>query len=164
MIKELYSTIIEKLLRLLKERFGDDLISIAVYGSVARGDYRNDSDIDLLIIARNLPFSITERIKIFDSIETLLEEDIMELYSKGYYISFSPIMKTPEEAKRFSPIYMDMTEDAIIIYDKDNFSSNILAKFKNKLNELGFERVWLGKKWYWRKRDYKFGEVFSFDE
>jgi predicted nucleotidyltransferase len=95
-IKEPYSTIIEKLLRLLKERFGDDLISIAVYGSIARGDYRNDSDIDLLIIARNLPFSITERIKIFDSIEALLEEDI-------------------------------------------------LAKFKNKLNELRFERVWLGK-------------------
>jgi predicted nucleotidyltransferase len=163
-IKEPYSTIIEKLLRLLKERFGDDLISVAVYGSVARGDYRNDSDIDLLIIARNLPFSITERIKIFDSIETLLEEDIMEQYSKGYYMSFSPIMKTPEEAKRFSPIYMDMTEDAIVIYDKDNFFSNILAKFKNKLNELGFERVWLGKKWYWRKRDYKFGKVFTFDE
>ena len=73
-------------------------------------------------------------------------------------------MKTPEEAKRFSPIYMDMTEDAIIIYDTDNFFSNILTKFKNKLNELGFERVWLGKKWYWRKRDYKFGEVFTFDE
>jgi len=80
-IKEPYSTLIEKLLRLLKEKFGDDLISVAVYGSVARGDYRNDSDIDLIIIARNLPFSITERIKIFDSIEALLEADIMELYS-----------------------------------------------------------------------------------
>jgi hypothetical protein len=30
-IKEPYSTIIEKLLRLLKEKFGDDLISVAVY-------------------------------------------------------------------------------------------------------------------------------------
>jgi predicted nucleotidyltransferase len=62
-MKEPYSTIIEKLLRLLKERFGDDLISIAVYGSVARGDYRNDSDIDLLIIARNLPFSLLKELK-----------------------------------------------------------------------------------------------------
>jgi predicted nucleotidyltransferase len=163
-IKEPYSTLIEKLLKLLKERFGDDLISIAIYGSIARGDNRNDSDIDLLIIAKNLPSSITERIKIFDSIENLLEEDINELYSKGYYVFFSPIMKTPEEAKRFSPIYMDMTEDAIIIYDKDNFFSNILDRVKSKLKELGFERVWLGKKWYWRKRDYKFGEVINFDE
>jgi hypothetical protein len=76
----------------------------------------------------------------------------MEQYSKGYYMSFSPIMKTPEEAKRFSPIYMDMTGDAIIIYDKDNFFSNILAKFKNRLNELRFERVWLGKKMVLEKK------------
>jgi len=58
---------------------------------------------------------------------------------------------------------MDMTEDAIIIYDKDNFFSNVLARVKSKLNELGFERVWLSKKWYWRKREYKFGEVINFD-
>jgi hypothetical protein len=26
--------------------------------------------------------------------------------------------------------------------------------------ELGAERVWVGRKWYWRlKKDYKFGEV-----
>jgi hypothetical protein len=49
----------------------------------------------------------------------------------------------------------------LLIY---RYVRNILAKFKNKLNELGFERVWLGKKWYWSKRDYKFGEVFTFDE
>jgi len=28
---------------------------------------------------------------------------------------------------------------------------------------LGFERVWISKKaWYWRKKDYKFGEVIDF--
>ena len=63
MIKEPYSTLIEKSLRLLKEKFGDDLISIAVYGSIARGDYRNDSDIDLLIIARNLLLALLRELK-----------------------------------------------------------------------------------------------------
>jgi len=58
---------------------------------------------------------------------------------------------------------MDMTDDAIILYDRDNFFGNVLEKTREKLLELGFERVWISKKaWYWRKKDYKFGEVIDF--
>jgi len=162
-MKEPYNSIIHKLLKLLKEKFGEDLISLAIYGSVARGDNKRDSDIDLFIVVKNLPPTTIERIRIFDSLELLLEEDIKEMFSKGYYVSFSPIMKTPEEAMRFSPLYMDMTEDAVLIYDKENFLQNLLQRIRKKLNELGYERIWLGKKWYWRKKDFKFGEVVEFD-
>jgi len=162
-MKEPYNSIIHKLLKLLKEKFGEDLISLAIYGSVARGDNKRDSDIDLFIVVKNLPPTTIERIRIFDSLELLLEEDIKEMFSKGYYVSFSPIMKTPEEAMRFSPLYMDMTEDAVLIYDKEDFLQNLLQRIRKKLNELGYERIWLGKKWYWRKKDFKFGEVVEFD-
>ena len=162
-MKEPYNSIIHKLLKLLKEKFGEDLISLAIYGSVARGDNKRDSDIDLFIVVKNLPPTTIERIRIFDSLELLLEEDIKEMFSKGYYVSFSPIMKTPEEAMRFSPLYMDITEDAVLIYDKENFLQNLLQRIRKKLNELGYERIWLGKKWYWRKKDFKFGEVVEFD-
>ena len=38
-------------------------------------------------------------------------------------------------------------------------------KTKKRLKELGFERVWLSKKsWYWRKRNYKFGEIIDFGD
>ncbi|WCM38555.1 nucleotidyltransferase domain-containing protein [Sulfolobus islandicus] len=37
----------EKLIKLLLEEFGDRLISVVVYGSVARGDNRKDSDVDV---------------------------------------------------------------------------------------------------------------------
>ncbi len=114
-------------------------------------------------MVKNLPPTTIERIRIFNSLELLLEEDIKEMFSKGYYVSFSPIMKTPEEAMRFSPLYMDMTEDAVLIYDKENFLQNLLQRIRKKLNELGYERIWLGKKWYWRKKDFKFGEVVEFD-
>jgi predicted nucleotidyltransferase len=144
--------------------FKDKLYSVVIYGSVARGDNRNDSDIDLLIIVEGLPKSRIERFKIFEQIELNLMEDIEKLYGEGYYISFSPILKTPEEASHFSPLYMDMVEDAIILYDKENFFSEVLKGVKKKLEELGFERVWLGKKWYWRKKDYKFGEIIDFGD
>src|SRR5579862_8219136 len=41
--------------RLLGALFGDTLVSVVLFGSVARGDATPNSDIDLLIIASGLP-------------------------------------------------------------------------------------------------------------
>ncbi|ACP34887.1 DNA polymerase beta domain protein region [Sulfolobus islandicus L.S.2.15] len=164
-MQEPYKSLLEKLTKLLQEEFQDKLISVVLYGSVARGDNRKDSDIDLLLVIKDLPKTITERIILFDKVERKLDDDIMRLMDEGYYVTFSPILKTPEEAMRFSPIYMDMTEDAIILYDRNGFFRKVLEKTKKRLKELGFERVWLSKKsWYWRKRDYKFGEIIDFGD
>ena len=164
-MQEPYKSLLEKLTKLLQEEFQDKLISVVLYGSIARGDNRKDSDIDLLLVIKDLPKTITERVILFDKVEIKLDNDIMRLMDEGYYVTFSPILKTPKEAMRFSPIYMDMTEDAIILYDRNGFFRKVLEKTKKRLKELGFERVWLSKKsWYWRKRDYKFGEIIDFGD
>lgn len=144
----------------MKEEFKDDLISVVLYGSVARGDNRNDSDVDLLIIIKNLPKdSMLKRIRLFETkVEDKLNLD--EFWKNGYYISLSPILKTPEEAEKISPLYLDMVYDAIILYDKNQFFTKILQKLKERLKELGAERVRIGKKWYWvLKKDSKFGDT-----
>lgn len=164
-MQEPYKSLLEKLTKLLQEEFQDRLVSVVLYGSIARGDNRKDSDIDLLLVIKDLPKTITERVILFDKVERKLDDDIMRLMDEGYYVTFSPILKTPEEAVRFSPIYMDMTEDAIILYDRDGFFRKVLEKTRKRLKELGFERVWLSEKsWYWRKRDYKLGEVIDFGD
>jgi len=164
-MQEPYKSLLEKLTKLLQEEFQDKLISVVLYGSVARGDNRKDSDIDLLLVIKDLPKTITERVILFDKVERKLDDYIMRLMDDGYYITLSPVLKTPEEAMRFSPIYMDMTEDAIILYEENGFFRKVLEKTKKRLKELGFERVWLSKKvWYWRKRNYKFGEIIDFGD
>ena len=50
---------------------------------------------------------------------------------------------------RISPLYLDMVEDAIIVYDKDDFFRKILQNVRNRLKELGSKRVRMGKRWYW---------------
>jgi hypothetical protein len=164
-MQEPYKSLLEKLTKLLQEEFQDRLVSVVLYGSVARGNNRKDSDIDLLLVIKDLPKTITERVILFDKVERKLDDDIMRLMDEGYYVTFSPVLKTPEEAVRFSPIYMDMTEDAIILYDRDGFFRKVLEKTRKRLKELCFERVWLSEKsWYWRKRDYKLGEIIDFGD
>ncbi|WP_291764546.1 nucleotidyltransferase domain-containing protein [Caldivirga sp. UBA161] len=159
-MKEPYASLLNKMVEIMKGEFSEDLVSVVVYGSVARGDNRNDSDVDLLVVVRNLPKdSMLKRIRLF---ETKVEDklNLNEYWSRGYYISLSPILKTPEEAERFSPLYLDMVYDAVILYDKDNFFTRVLDRLKGRLRELGAERVWIGKRWYWvLRKDSKFGDT-----
>jgi len=93
-------------------------------------------------------------------VEKELEGYLNELFDEGYFIDFSPIIKTSEEAMRLSPLYLDMVEDAIIAYDKDDFFTKVLERVRKRLEELGSKRVRMGRKWYWiLKPDYRFGEV-----
>ncbi len=163
-IPEPYKTVIKEVLKALRKVFGDKLISVVLYGSVARGDMRKDSDIDLLIVVEGLPKSRFRRQDLFEKVYREVEPLLDKLVDEGYYIAISPVMKTPEEASRFSPLYIDMVEDAIILYDKNNFMRNVLDRVRRKLRELGARRVWLGRRWYWiLKEPYKFGEVIEFE-
>jgi hypothetical protein len=57
---------------------------------------------------------------------------------------------------------LDMTEEAIILYDRDGFFAGILERLRKKLRELGAQRKRKGKVWYWDlKPDYKPGEVID---
>ena len=159
-MREPYKTLIERLIEALKRKYGDKFISLVVFGSVARGEARKDSDVDLLLVIDSIPKRRLERQKEFMEVEKELEGYLNELFDEGYFIDFSPIIKTPEEATRLSPLYLDMVEDAIIAYDKDDFFAKILERVRKRLEELGSKRVRMGKKWYWiLKPDYRFGEV-----
>ncbi|BCS93295.1 nucleotidyltransferase domain-containing protein [Metallosphaera javensis (ex Sakai et al. 2022)] len=155
-VDEPYATILRNLLELLRERFGDDLYSLVLYGSVARREQRPDSDVDLLLIVRGLPREITRRIEIFMELEEKL--NLEKYMDQGYYITLSPIIKTPEEASRTSPLYFDMVQDAVILYDRDSFFSGILDRLRKKMEELGAERVRMGRMWYWRFNKYRPGD------
>lgn len=163
-LREPYKTILSKLLEALEELLGDKLISLIVFGSVARGEAKGDSDIDLLVVAEDLPRSRLARQDIFMRAEEHLAGLLDELESRGVHVDFSPLLKTPEEASRITPLYLDMVEDAVILYDRNGFFESILRRLKSRLEELGAERVRVGRKWYWRlKRDYRFGEVIEIE-
>ncbi|MEZ0394684.1 MAG: nucleotidyltransferase domain-containing protein [Desulfurococcaceae archaeon] len=167
MAKELcepYRTLLEKLLRIALKKMGDDLVSLVVYGSVARCEARRDSDVDLLIVLRNPPRSRLRRQDLFMELEEELEADVEELRKQGFYVDFSPIIKSVEEASRMTPLYLDMVEDAVVLYDRDGFFANVLERLRKRLAELGAERVRVGRRWYWRlKREYRFGEVIEIE-
>jgi predicted nucleotidyltransferase len=138
---------------------------VVLFGSVARGDVSDTSDIDILIVARNLPGRRFERIKLFNKAEDLCRDELRTIHERyGITTYFSPIMKDVAEACRISSLYLDIVEDGIVLFDRDGFMSNLLERLRNRLRAMGARRVWRDRKWYWvLKPEVKVGEVLEIE-
>jgi len=140
------------ILGLLRNFFGDNLISAVVFGSVARGRADLGSDTDVILVASNMPRSLSERMGILANllVEFSKTQTCEELNRKGLntWVQFHPL--TMEEAELHRPIYLDVVEDGIIIYDRNDFMKRVMEGFKSKLEALGAKRIFLEDgSWYW---------------
>lgn len=162
MLKERFKDLENRLLSEIKSLYGERLISVIVFGSVARETQKFDSDIDILIIAKDLPKGRIRRVREFESVEDTIEPFLKSLQEEGINTYISSILKSPEEADQGSPLFLDMVEDARILFDRDGFFSLILERLRKRLKELGSKRIWRGDAWYWDlKPDYKPGDVIE---
>lgn len=158
-VSEAVSKLLEELVRCSLEVFGDNLVSIVLYGSYARGEQTPSSDLDVLIVLEELPEDRFELHRLLDRVEELLGPCFNQLAQMGYRVVLSPIVLSRSQASVFRPLYIDLVFDAKILYDKNGFMKNILDKVRKKLEELGAKRVRLGKKWYVvLKEPVRFGE------
>jgi predicted nucleotidyltransferase len=123
----------------LKTAFGDDFIALALFGSLARGEGDERSDLDIFCIIDNLPGKIYERKKLLSKIIT-----------KHIQRRFSIIAKTHSEfLDHFSSLYLDLGLDAKIIYDRDDFLKKKLKRIRNILEKAGLKRERDGRDFFW---------------
>lgn len=138
-------------------RLGERVVSIALYGSFARGEERPESDIDLLMVLDGYEWG-----GIAPSGEALrLTQRLLEL--RGVYHTIQPLPLTREQARHHRPLYLDMVEDAIILYDRELFLTGVLGAVRERLRSLGAERRRLPDgSWYWvLKPSVREGEVIE---
>ena len=138
------------------------LTSICLYGSVARGAARRDSDVDLLVVSDDFSGSLASRVeRVLECVEKKVscEVELLRKYGVDTGLSVCPLRR--EEVLHFPPILLDLTEDGIILYDEGSFLERALTRLKARLSELNAKRVFIGEdSWYWDlKPDYKFGEA-----
>ena len=135
--------------------------SFALYGSVARGEAKDISDIDILLVSNDLQGSLGARIEHLSTIDQALQEELTWLRKQSIHTGLSFYPLKPVEAERLPSLFLDLTEDAIILYDKDHFLERLLLELKARLLKEGAVRVFLDRdRWYWNlKPEYKFGEI-----
>lgn len=152
----------ERYAKLAVAELGDNLTSVVLFGSVARGEPRIGSDIDLLVICRSLPRGAFRRREFFEPIRARLAGELESLWVKGAYTDIVEIIRSEAEASRFHLLYLDLTEDAVLLFDRGGFFESILDRVRQRLRQLGARRKTLGKVRYWDlKPDLKPGEAIE---
>jgi uncharacterized protein len=159
---EVFDALLGELEASCRRIYGERLVSLVIFGSVGRRDARPDSDVDLLVVARDLPSGRIPRVREFDAVEADLAGALRRARERGVATRLSPIFKSPDEVRRGSPLFFDMTEDSRILVDRDGFFAAALDDLRARLRRLGAKRVWRGSEWYWDlKPDYRPGETFE---
>jgi predicted nucleotidyltransferase len=146
----------------LQEGLGGNLVSVVLFGSVARGEATPNSDLDLLIVMEDLPRGRFRRLAWIEPVEATFAAKLDSLEEEGIYTRLATVLKTRKEAERVVPLYLDMVEDAIILYDKGDFFHHLLSNLRQKPETLGARRLQMGRVRYWDlKPDLKPGERFQ---
>jgi len=68
--------------------------------------------------------------------EELVDPLVEELWSRGIYVDFSPIILDVDEAVRDRTICLDMVVDAVIVFDRHGFFKGVLDDLSKRLKAL----------------------------
>ena len=138
---------------------GDDLVAIALFGSVARGEARPDSDLDLYVVTRRPVVGDPRLRPMWERIDA--SPEYQALVAAGYQPALSPVLHTVEDLRRHSWILLDITHHGIVLYDPASVLERELNAVRGRMAELGSRRVELADgSWYWDlKPDWRPGEV-----
>ena len=149
--------------KLMKEDYKEDLLSIILFGSVARVKWNNESDIDLLIIFTNKSSLRTTINKRLTKIISDYERKSKLRNSKGDRL-FSTIQDISLEIKdlhTFRTIFYDIAMDGIILFDRNQTGFHFLRKIKKRIEEKGLRRVFIKENDYYWERNVDFGEIIE---
>jgi len=107
---DIISSILFGFTKQIKDMLGSDLVKVIVYGSYARGDYRENSDVDVMVLVRLSELDIK---KIATSIYDMAYDIELE---KGVHISV--VIKNEEQFEYWVdtlPFYKNVSREGIEI-------------------------------------------------
>lgn len=124
--------IISELTDVLKQKFSQDLLSIVLFGSVVKGNFTTTSDIDVLVVCETLIKDWRAR----DKMTLELTEDIELKYATSIHMALVSRDEISHAIDSVSPLMLEIYEANEIVYEKDNFFTQLLNSFGKNLKSL----------------------------
>lgn len=146
----------------LRREFKETLLSVILFGSVARGKWTRNSDLDLFIILSNEyqdKYELNE--KLIELIINFQELEIKNKLKKDKFIhSIQAIAVRLIDLNYFRTLFYDIAMDGIIIFDKDQTGEKFIERIKHRMKENQLTRVYNDDHdFYWKHEKVKFGEL-----
>ncbi len=120
-----------------------DVQGIALFGSIAKNNYNNSSDVDFFIVVDD-DYDYTNKLwevrkKLLPAEESFIKE--------GKYYRFSPLVVSKAGLSRTIPLYFDIADYGIILYEKNSILTDFFSRIrtlphKRRIMPAGVELKW----------------------
>lgn len=102
---------LSELAELLHQAYGKRLKAVILYGSVARGTYTDDSDVDIMVLVDRDNVELREYDEMLSDISTVISLKYLKVFSI-LDISYQEYLKW----KQILPLYRNVSEEGIVLY------------------------------------------------
>lgn len=107
--------------------------AVVVFGSTARGRATESSDVDLLVVAEDIPEKLHRR-----------AEEIVRIKHHFPGLPLDVLLLTPEETRsnfnNHNPLFLDIAEEGVILIDADDFLRDLVQKTKAYIRSRGIKK------------------------
>lgn len=128
--------ILKQLLKYLHERFQENLISVALYGSYARGNANSYSDLDLMIVVDGLTQERSSIHAMEDNIA--LQGRIFKKRLQIQLVSPADVIYSVESA---APLMLEIHDAHYILFDREDFFANQIQRFATIILQRGIRKI-----------------------
>jgi len=120
----------------IRDKLGEDVLSIVLFGSMTRGDFTASFDIDVLVIARNLPDDWRGRDKI------LLElSEIRSDHRRPVHITLTDEYAMNASIDQGAPLVFGLHDANRVIFGRDGFFEKLMEQFENNMKQWGVRKI-----------------------
>ncbi len=158
---ETYREFLALLTERLKAAMEGDLLACCLFGSVARGTARPDSDLDLLVVhGEGCRKPLGTLMKVMEEVEG--SPEYRTLVATGHRPDPYPVFLTERDLWERPLILLDPMDHGVMLWDTGILADRFAA-LRRRLRELGAKKVMLPEGgWYWDlKPDWRPGEVIA---
>lgn len=134
---------LKAIVKAFEQGFQEMFWGLVLFGSAARGEAGETSDLDLLVVADPLPEKFTTRMQLLRS--------LLPRHLRG---KVSLIAKTRAEFEGgFPSYYLDLALDGIILYDREDYMTQKLERIRSLIQAAGLtrRRTEYGFVWQWKR-------------
>jgi predicted nucleotidyltransferase len=135
---------------LLALAYGEVLLAVVLFGSVARGTAHPHSDSDWLVVLRRRGGEPREDHQGCEQVRQQLALLLEEAQAVGLYTEPQFHLRSAVEAEQGGPLFLDLCHEGIPTHDPEGWAARFMARYRQRLADQGSVRVPWGEGWYWR--------------
>ena len=127
--------IIKKIEKKIEKKFNNNFTGLILFGSYARNEQKNTSDVDLIITFKELPSSKFKRLELI--------YDIIDYFEDKYKIEINPIICEEKELGK-SILIIEISDYAKIIVDKNDKIKELFKSIQDDYENGLIKKLWYG--------------------